>query len=78
MHYIKGQGYFESSGAKVGSKRKMDIARARAYGAESDLAAFTRLCIESRVAVPVLVESYRSGQRAPFNPSTLQPITSPL
>lgn len=64
MHYIKGKGYFESSGAKAGSKRQMDIARARAYGAEGDLASFTQLRIESRVAASVLVESYRSGQRA--------------
>lgn len=61
MHYEKGKGYVEVSGAKVCSKREMSLRLARVYGHDNDTAAFTRLRIESRVAYPALLEAWNRG-----------------
>lgn len=62
MHYEKGKGYFEASGAKVCSKREMDLRLARFYGATNDLSAFTRLRIESRASAQSLNAAFAAGQ----------------
>lgn len=61
MHYIKGKGYFDQSGAKVGSKRQIDIALARSYGFHGDNTRFTTLIIESRVNRAILNAAFREG-----------------
>lgn len=60
-YYIKGKGWFEASGLRIGSQRQMDIARARCMGFEEDRRSFTRLVIESRVAQNVLTAAFNSG-----------------
>jgi hypothetical protein len=64
MHYIQGKGYFEASGKPVGSKRKVDMALARSYGASGDRERYTRLLIESRVSRTILDEQFHIGARA--------------
>lgn len=61
MHYIKGTGYVEVSGAKVCSKREMALRLAKVYGAQGDRESYTRLVIESRVNQAKLDEAFRLG-----------------
>jgi len=62
MIHIKGKGIIDSTGRKVMSKRQMDLTLARTYGAKGDSASFTRLLIESRIAVAILSAEYRKGK----------------
>ncbi len=50
MKHVTGKGIVDTLGRKVMSKREADLALDRAYGRQGDIAAFTRLCIESRVS----------------------------
>lgn len=61
-YYIKGKGYFEASGVKIGSKRHVDLMRANTLGKQDDRAAFTRLVIESRVSRQALTEAFLRGR----------------
>lgn len=67
MFYVKGKGYFEESGRAVGSKRKIDLARANVYGKENDVEAFTTLIVESRVSRELLQEAFNRGRNAMLN-----------
>lgn len=73
MHYIPGKGYFDQSGEKVGSKRKMDIALARSYGFHGDHTGFTTLIIESRVNRAILNAAFREGSMANAKSLELDP-----
>lgn len=61
-YYVKGKGWFESSGLPMGSQRSIDIARARAFGRQNDSAGLTRLVIESKVSRSKLSEAFISGK----------------
>lgn len=60
--YIRGKGWFESGGSKIGSRRKVDLMRALAMGRENDVAGFTRLVIESRVCRAKLGAQFKAGR----------------
>lgn len=63
MHYKKGTGWVETSGAKVCSDREMSLRLARVYGKTGDSAAFTRLLIESRgVSKEKLLAAFRGTE----------------
>ena len=62
MHYVKGKGYFESSGRKVCSARTMALRLARVYGYENDTSRFTRLFIENRVRRDLMEAAFRAGR----------------
>lgn len=62
-YYIKRKGWFESSGIKMGSARQVALNLARTYGFENDRKSFTRLVIESRVAMPLLTEQFNKGRQ---------------
>lgn len=62
MPYIKGKGWFESSGKYIGSARTVALRLARTYGFNGDRKSFTRLVIESRVAMPLLTAEFRKGE----------------
>lgn len=66
--YLKGTGIIDSAGRKVRSKREQDLIMARIYGQKDEVAQFTRLQIESRVARPLLLEAYQLGAHAAANP----------
>lgn len=62
MHYIPQKGWFDTSGKKVGSMRKIQIELARIAGFENNNEAFTRLVIESQVSRQTLTEAFRQGR----------------
>ncbi len=61
-YYIQGKGWFESSGAPMGSKRKINLEIAKQCGFNNDTAAFTRLRIESRIGLESLQKAWGIGQ----------------
>lgn len=61
-HYIKGKGWFESGGQKIGSARTVALHQARVLGFLNDKAGFTRLSIEARVSRHLLLEAWRKGR----------------
>lgn len=66
MYLIPGKGWFENSGKKVGSQRKIALWRAFIMGAQHDNESFTLLVIESRVSRAILVEQFRKGANSKF------------
>lgn len=60
-YYVKDKGWFESSGAYMGSKRTMALAVARRCGFENDTKTFTRLLIEARVRRELLNAAWAAG-----------------